>query len=123
MVALGLYLAKDLLEAQVPEKVLHALGNDPVAKSLCRQIGHRLFLEQSSQTKASEELLLQLRVMPRLRDRIRYALYFAHERIEPNAKDRKILRLPAFLSFFYYLMRPLRIVREYGLDLWKSFLK
>ena len=123
MLALGLFLAKDLLEAQVPEKVLQVLGNELVAQSLCRRISHRLFLEQNIQTKASEELLVQLRVMPRLRDRIRYALYFALERIEPNAKDRKTLRLPAFLSFFYYLMRPLRMVREYGLDLWKSFLK
>jgi hypothetical protein len=34
--------------------------------------------------------------------------------IVPDAKDRASLAVPAKLSFVYYLLRPIRLIKEYG---------
>jgi hypothetical protein len=42
-------------------------------------------------------------------------LRFIHRVVTPTAKDRAILSLPDSLLFLYYLLRPIRLIRENGL--------
>jgi hypothetical protein len=49
-------------------------------------------------------------------DRLRYWL-------TPNTSDRAFLSLPASLSFFYYLLRPIRVIGKYGLSPFQGLFK
>jgi hypothetical protein len=126
MLFLGLFLANDLLRAALPEEILQRLQADPVVKSLAVQVQEWLFREGDWQLELSEESAFFTTTRERLRDRVPYYLLYlcAYLRtaMAPSAKDRALLPLPRFLSFLYYLLRPIRLVREHGLRPVKHFL-
>jgi len=43
-----------------------------------------------------------------------------HLQINPNAKDWKFLHLPPSFFIFYYLLRPIRLTRQYVSKSWKG---
>jgi hypothetical protein len=51
----------------------------------------------------------------RWQDRLFPYLYAGALLFDPSDKDRMFLPLPGCLAFLYYVIRPLRVVREYGL--------
>jgi hypothetical protein len=53
-----------------------------------------------------------LRARERLADRSRYCLRLVST---PTAGDFELVSLPARLSFLYYVLRPIRLARKYGL--------
>jgi hypothetical protein len=125
MLSVGLYLASGLLGATLPEKVLQRIQSDPVIEKLATSVCKRLFCDPDGPRDISEIpvgmedlpislIHFHLRSRERLQDRIRYCLYFASLTMTPTKKDRAFLRLPAFLSFLYYLLRPFRLAGEYG---------
>jgi hypothetical protein len=63
--------------------------------------------------------MFYLRMRERVRDRIRYGLYYAQQYLRialtPSANDQALLSLPASLSFLYYLLRPIRLLQIYAL--------
>jgi len=119
MLFLGLFLANDLLRTALPEEVVQRLQADPVVKSLAAQVREWLFREADGGLELSEESTFFIRMRERLWDRVPYYLLYlcAYLRtaMTPNVKDRALLPLPGFLSFLYHLLRPIRLVREYGL--------
>ncbi len=126
MLCLGLLLAHDLLGAELPEEVLQTVLSDQVAASLASEINEQFLYESGGQFKVFKRELLHLRMRERLRDRIRYILFsflsqyfYWYQKIPINEKDRALIPLPAALSFLYYLVRPVRLLREYGLRPWK----
>jgi hypothetical protein len=118
---LGLYLANALLGAALPEEVMQRVQTNPVIKSLAAQVRKGLFSAPDSGSRADlcEGMALHLRVADRLRDRVPYVLYCLRLVITPNAKDQALLPVPLSLAFLYYLLRPIRLVRTYGLRPWK----
>jgi hypothetical protein len=119
ILSLGLLLARDLVGATLPEKVLRGIQADPVVASLVTQVRGHLFSEAEGEHPHPHGFYPRLR--ERLPDRMRHLrYYYLHQllpqAITPNAKDRAFLALPASLSFLYYLLRPIRLAKEYGLS-------
>jgi hypothetical protein len=116
---LGLLLAQELLNAPLPEEVCRKIQTDSGVKSLVTQVREQLFSEAEGTHFNPHDFYLQLR--ERLPDRVRYLRYYYVQQMlprvfTPNAKDRASLSLPASLSFLYYLLRPIRLAREYALS-------
>jgi hypothetical protein len=125
--ALGLYLANDLLGAALPPEVLRGIQADPVVLSLANQIEAQFFSGFDSGLDIAYWHDYHLRVRERLRDKLRIRLHYYSRYLRiatvPTERERKLFSLPPSLSFFYYIVRPLRLTRKYGLDAMKWLLK
>ncbi|MCS6860091.1 MAG: nucleotidyltransferase family protein [Abditibacteriales bacterium] len=121
MLYLSLHLANDLLGATLPADVLSRVQADPIVLSLAAQVHTWLLREMDGSPDASdlsmfplsEKALFRLRVRERWRDRVPYFL----------RRLRCLLPLPTSLSFLYYLLRPLRLMRAYGGSPFKRLLR
>ena len=56
-----------------------------------------------------------LRVREHWPDGARYLLHG----LLPKAEDRALVALPEPLSFLYYLLRPIRLLKDHGVEEWK----
>jgi hypothetical protein len=117
---LGLCLASDLLGAALPEGIVQKVQTHSVIKSLAVHVRESLFSAPDSMARAVENMALHLRVADRWRDRVPYLFYCLRLVVTPNTADQALLTLPIGLSFLYYLLRPIRLVRTYGLRPWKE---
>lgn len=121
IVFLGLLLAKDCLGAILPERVLQRVQAEPVVQSLAAQLREQLFAEADCFPRVMDHVAFYLRMRERSQDRMAYLLYcfpeILRQAVTPNEKDRALLSLPVPFSSLYYLLRPIRLVKEYGLRL------
>ncbi len=109
MLFLGLQLARDLLQAPLPDAILERARADAVARTLAGQVRQNLFRDRPPD--GLELALFQFRVRERPRDGLRYALSLA---LTPTVSDWTALHVPASLSFVHYLCRPVRLAGKYG---------
>jgi hypothetical protein len=73
---LGLYLAKDLLRAALPEKVSQRILRDSATASLAVKVRRRLFRDSRGGFPGTfKKISLHLKTMERLRDKIQYCHY------------------------------------------------
>jgi hypothetical protein len=115
---LGLLLAADLLDAQIPAEIRRAAGADLVVRGVADQVREQLFEERGAQAGLFRGALLDLKMRERKRDRLRSAFRLI---LTPRSYDWMLLSLPESLFFLYYLLRPVRLARKYGLQLlWGS---
>lgn len=123
MLRLGLFLAHDLLGATLSDPVLRRVQADPVVKSVAGEVRPKLFADIPERPGDVERLIFYFRMRKGWRDRLGYSsgylVQYLRIALVPSAKDRALLPLPAFLSFLYYLVRPIRMVGKYGLRPWK----
>jgi hypothetical protein len=106
MLLLGLYVAHDLLGAKLPAHVIAQIEIDAEITTLAGQIYSRLFAEGSEASGMSGYFMFQLKARRRLRDKFNYCRYV----VSPTEEDLTLLKLPAPLSFVYYVLRPLRML-------------
>jgi hypothetical protein len=106
MLLLGLYVAHDLLGANLPEHVRKRFESDAEIAGLAEQIYSRLFAEGNDAGGMSGYFIFQFKARRRLRDKFNYCRYV----VSPTEEDLTLVRLPASLSFLYYLLRPLRML-------------
>lgn len=106
MLFLGLRLASDLLEAQLPKDVEAALNADASVASLAQDVVRDLFTPVLTRTGISGYFRFQIRARRRLRDKLNYLRFT----FTPNEEDLVRLKLPPSLTFIYYLVRPVRMV-------------
>jgi hypothetical protein len=111
IVLLGLKLAHDLLEAQLPPDVLKLLTEDSAVNNAAERIKQQLFKTADGAAGVFDEALLLVSLRERKRDRIRSSLRLA---AMPRSFDWMSISLPASFSFLYYLIRPLRLAGKYG---------
>lgn len=107
MLLLGVLLAHDLIDAEVPERLLDAAWRERGVIAAARA-----FIRYAADTGADGPGLYQrwsipLRMIERPRARIRY---LASRALFPSADDCGLVNLPPVLMPLYYLVRPLRIV-------------
>jgi hypothetical protein len=114
MLFLGLLLAKDLLDAPVPEEVMENVNADPVARKLAQKIEERIFKRSNGSFPILNSLLFYFKARERWKDRIQYCARVATV-ITPE--DWTFFSLPNFLFPIYYLIRPIRLMKKYGLKL------
>jgi hypothetical protein len=86
---------------------------------LAREVLVQLLHEAEVQPTVFEQAAFYLKARERFQDKVQYCLHyvrhFLHVMIIPNAKDQAVLPIPGPLSFLYYLLRPLRLLRKYAL--------
>ena len=120
MLFLGLSLAKELLNASIPEEVLKQINTNPKVKKLSLQVQQRLFQESDGSSGILREYFFYLKSRERLQDRIKYSILFA---LTTKAGDLAILTLPKPLFFLYYLIRPIRLIGKYWPRIVKFFIQ
>jgi hypothetical protein len=108
---LGLYLAHDLFDAPLPSQLLEEICRDRTVQELAEKV-YELYAGISD---PGAGILHRAAFRFRLRDGIgqglRHTLRLA---ISPTESDRQIVRLPRWLTPLYVLVRPWRLLREYG---------
>ncbi len=127
MLCLGLFLAHDLLGAPLPREVWQRVQADHTVKALASQVREQLYQEVNTQPLFLEAStrLFHLRMRERLRDRIQYCLryfprYYLRSATSPNAADQEFLPLRPSFSFLHYLIRPFRLLGQYGLGSFRN---
>jgi hypothetical protein len=119
ILSLGLLLTSELLEAPLPEKIWSRVEANSAIRGLAARLQKDLFSEENPQSHPFSLwtiALYHLYLSECQPDRLRYWL-------TPNTSDRAFLSLPASLSFFYYLLRPIRVIGKYGLSPFQGLFK
>ena len=106
MLFLGLRLASELLQAQLPSEIETALNHDASIETLAKEVVGDLFTPSPQPSGITGYFLFQMKARRRLRDKISYLRFT----FTPNEEDLVRLKLPASLNFIYYLVRPVRLV-------------
>jgi hypothetical protein len=112
MLRLGLRLARGLAGAKLPEGVA-AATDDKVLSALSGEVTAAMFASAApGPIGFARNMRFNLRARPGLRERFDYLRFV----LTPTDGDLAAVRLPAGISFAYYLLRPLRLAlkRESG---------
>ena len=123
MLLLGLFLAHDLLGANLSTETQTKILDDPKIKWLTGKVSDGLLRHPSDAVPLGDEApFFYWRARERLRDKLEilwkyFPLYFRRA-VVPNKKDYALLQLPPLLFSSYYLIRPFRLLWEY----WFNFL-
>ncbi len=123
ILSLGIFLANDLLDGPLPEEVWRKVRADPVVLGLGNQLRIDLFTKQAGKGEYRKRGSYYSKLREKSRDKIPVFFHFLFldflsairpllSAIRPNAKDREMVVLPGSLSFLYYLVRVIRLVRE-----------
>lgn len=116
MLALGLRLVEDFSDVSIPAHVLSNIDPDEAMKRMALQIRQQLFTIFGA-ADSTETNLYNLRIMDRKRDALLSALRAI---FVPTVPDWQTLALPASLHSLYYVYRPLRLSKVYGISLWRK---
>lgn len=109
ILALGLYLAQNLIEAPLPSEVATAINSDPGVGKLARQVGTWLFNEDHRLKSGSwPETQFYLLSKENWVDRFAYVQHLARINLAPSDKDLAFVKLPKPLNFLYPAIRPVR---------------
>lgn len=110
MLGLALVLARDVLGAPLPPACARALAADPGAEAAAGSLRRR-FPDPAAQLSAPGRFWFRARVCPGSWEGLRYALRLA---TTPAEEDWAATPLPATWTPLYALLRPLRLLRKYG---------
>ena len=126
---LGLLLAHQLLQAEIPEEILYQIKHDRSTTWLADRL-HRCFRQELETLKSRnpiEALILKWVGLKYGSSRRKYVLGTIERIIKfslaINYRDTDIIRLPKPLHFLYYLIRPLRILSHYRQNVFKFLVK
>jgi hypothetical protein len=109
IVLVGISLACELFSVPLPPAVARKLT--PSCKRLASVLVRRLLFDSTVEVADEPKgAFLPLLARECFLDRCRYAAYLWHWLSRPNAEDRKALALPDWLSPFYWVVRPLRLI-------------
>lgn len=116
----ALLMANSVLGAPIPDKVMEQARRDGAAIRLSEKLQAWLFREGAEAPTLVETYAYFLNVRERWTDKARFAAHAARRRMQLTTRDREA-GFPELLTPLYYLMRPIRLVREYGLTPVLSF--
>ena len=106
---LGIYLAAELLQAEVPSSVVCAVREDAQVRHLARDI--QLRLQEPRDVDPIEGQIFNLKLKERFRDKVRYVFL---QGTQYSGEEERFLQLPPTLSFLYIFVRPIWLLRRYG---------
>lgn len=124
MLSLGLSVAHELFGTSIPQSLRGVVVHSPPSPLTTAHIYHKLFHEADHDHPDRLSMMdFHFKVRERWRDKL-YPRYHHYKfRMIPNEKDRLFLRLPESLAFLNYLVRPVRLARNYGLGLYAMLKK
>lgn len=103
--ALGLLLARDMLDAKLPPQALAEIGRERISAELAQEV--RKGLGAGSAQGLRRLTWFQFRLIKSPGGRIRYC--FSRSML-PSYKDLGWVHLPSSLSFLYFFLRPIRLM-------------
>jgi hypothetical protein len=113
IVLVGLMLAGEL-GASLPRQVRDRLERNGAVSRCAEELMTQLFTPHKNHLSLFEWLRRQLRMRERTRDKFISLLRIT---LTPRDYDLMFASVPASLSLLYYLIRPIRMARAYGLRL------
>jgi hypothetical protein len=114
MLFLGLSLAHELLDAPIPNEILHHIGKDRVVGGLVKLIRHRLFKGSDNPPGVLQTCLFYIRIRERFRDKARFCFRTLSRPI-PGEWDR--LALDGSCDRLTNVIRHVFLGFSYGLGL------
>jgi len=118
MLFLGLWLAHQMLAAPLPETIWQTIQPETAVKFLAEQVRQRLFCDRDrSQEHPFFMPFWRLRVRERWLDKARDSLML----IVPQPWDYLQVPLPASLTFLYYPIRLIEVLKRNGTRVLKLF--
>lgn len=117
MVLLGLVLASDLLQTPLPEDVRARIAADATVVTVAKQIAQKLLTDDRSVRTAVQSFRYRRQMVPGALDSWRYGLRLA---TAPAEEDWTMVRLPRALAPLYFVFRPFRLFRKYGVTQQKT---
>lgn len=115
MLLLGLFMAEDLFDVDLPESILREARADTGIRTLATEAREKLFSTYQHPKEDSEEDLdrwrFHLRMLERLRDKVWYCV---HQTTTPTLLDWELTPLPTALFPCYRVLRPIRLLARFG---------
>ena len=111
---LGIYLAAELMQAEVPSSVVCGVREDAQVKHLAQEVRKRI--EETREVDPIEGQIFNLRLKERFRDKVRYVFL---QCTQYSGEEERFLPLPSTLSFIYIFVRPIWLLRRYGFSVLK----
>jgi hypothetical protein len=109
---LGLCLSRDLLRAKLPDHINKRIDQSKAVKGLAEKVYDGLFSNYMETMITPEKFdPFLFRVKDRFQDKILYCMKVL---FIPSKEDLRVFPLPETLSFIRYLLRPARLITEYG---------
>jgi hypothetical protein len=109
MLHVALALVEHLLQIPVPPPARASLATDSLARSIACDVRDRIFENPLAALAAKPRLALALRARDSGAERITLLL---RRGLTPTSKDVESFPLPSTLWPLYYLLRPMRLLRE-----------
>lgn len=105
---LGLLLAKQVVNCPLPEKVERSALVEPGIERLAARICRRLYAEPR-RAGLFETTIFHLALQKRFGEKLRYV---SKNMFVPTAGEWSAVTLPAYLTGLYYVLRPLRLLKD-----------
>jgi hypothetical protein len=109
---LGLDLAHTLFDAPLPAQLLDEIGRDRAVRDLAEKVYERYAGISDQSAGVLHRAVFRFRLRDGIRQGLRHTLHLA---LSPTESDRQAVGLPCWLTPLYMLVRPWRLLREYGL--------
>lgn len=115
LIFLSLLLARNLLDAKIPNFIWKQVQSDPVVNSLVLRVYEKLFSKTWEACGTVETTFFHIKTRERWQDKTRsfFGLMLLSGWLHPTARDRDVIHLPILFSFLYYLIRPIRVFNRY----------
>jgi hypothetical protein len=111
VVLLGLYLAHDWFGAPLPVQLREEIGRDRAIRELAEKVGEQFAGVSGPAVGVVPRALLRIRMRDGIAQGLRHTWRLA---LSPTESDRQKVSLPLWLTRVYMLVRPWRLLREYG---------
>jgi len=107
IVGINLYLAKELLNAEIPAAIKGIFAEDPEIRVLGEQVARNILSNQGLDPESVAYFRFILRTRERLRDRMRFISRLV---FTPSRSEWSMIRVPAPLFPLYYMVRLFRLI-------------
>jgi hypothetical protein len=107
----GIYLARELVGAPVPEDVVAIARHDPAVCALAARVANQLFSGAAQGRKDFDPWAVPIRSIEDTRARMRYVV---RRMLAPTMGDYELIPLPRSLFPLYWAIRPFRMALQYG---------
>jgi len=115
---LGVYLAVELLQAEVPPSVVLAVREDAQINRLAQDVWLRI--QEPRTVEPIEGQIFNLKLKERLRDKVRYVFL---QCTQYSGEEERFLPVPSTLSFMSIFVRPIFLLRRYGFSVLKRIVR
>jgi Uncharacterised nucleotidyltransferase len=115
---LGIHLAAELLQAEVPASVACVVQEDAQVRRFAADV--RLRIQEARDMDPIEGQIFNLKLKERFYDKVRYVFL---QCTQYSGEEERLLSFPSTLSFMYIFIRPIWLLRRYGFSVLKRMVR